>query len=755
VQTVSRSVGIVLASLESHNCHPKQQGDGWNARCPAHEDKRASLSLGQGGDGKTLLHCFAGCTIEAIVYALGLEMSDIFEEEPTRAPALKAAPKPKDKFGFDPPQTTYDYTDLGGKLLYQVCRYKNKKFMQRRPDEKGGWVWNLRNVDRVLYELPKLTDAVRRGFVAILCEGEKDCDALNRRAQKDGAEYFATCNSGGAGKWNPAFGHYLAGARVMVVQDKDDPGRKHARQVATSLKGLAKTVRIVEAAEGKDAYDHLKAGHGVEDFVPVEEETELGEPTLKYNLSDTGNAMRFADLHQDKARFVHTWKKWMLWSGAYWRMDDTGAVQDLVKQTIDAMWEEARNGREELRKKMMGHSLSTEADRARKALLSIACAERRIAITSETLDKNEWLLNLRNGTIDLKSQEIREHRQADYLTHLLNLTYDTNAECPRWKDFLIQIMDGEEETIDFLQRAVGYSLSGSTREQVFFLLYGTGSNGKSTFLEVIRTLLGSLAQNADFNTFLHREFEAVRNDIARMRGVRFVTAVEAEGDRRFSESIIKILTGGDTVTARYLYSEPFEFKPQFKIWLAANHRPIIRGTDHAIWRRVRLIPFTVTIPAEDQDQDLAQKLQAESPGIMAWAIEGCRLWFERGLGMSEGVRDATECYRDDMDPITPFFEECCVFNEIHRIPSAHLYNAYIAWAEKNGRPKFGNIAFGNMMRDSDKDIRPLKSAGKRCWEGVALKENREEQGKSSEPYDGRAEAAGNGRSVSQEELYGD
>jgi putative DNA primase/helicase len=674
-------------------------------------------------------NCHAGCKFDSILFSLGLDATVLFEPDRKERPA--------DTFDRDI-EATYDYTDLAGKLLYQVVRMKGKEFRQRRPDPKGGWAWTIKGIDRVPYKLPLLDDAVKRGLVAWIVEGERDADSLNNLGRHGEAGFVATTNSGGAGKWVPAFAHYLGGARVVIVQDKDDPGRKHARQVAESLKGLAKTVRIVQAKEGKDATDHLQAGYGLDDFIPAEEGETPADPeaAITYRMSDTGNAMRFADQHHNAVRYVHTWKRWLLWTGTHWRQDDTGAVQGLVQETLEAMWAEARALNEDARLRLLRHTLATEAARRRNAVLEIAGSDPRVATTTAGLDLAGWLVNAKNGTIELTDGSIREHRQSDYLTHCLPVDYDPTALCPRWNDFLIQVMDGRQELVDFLRRAVGYSLTGSTREQVFFMLYGTGSNGKSTFLEVLRSLFGPLAQNADFGTFLHREQETVRNDIARMRAARLVTAVETEGDRRFSETILKSLTGGDTVTARQLYSEYFEFKPMFKLWLAANHRPVIRGTDHAIWRRVRLIPFTVTIPDADQDPDLATKLREEMTGILTWAVRGCLEWQAQRLDAPEDVTDAVTQYRDDMDSIGPFLEECCVLGPDYRVQSGDLMHAYQQWAEKNGGPRFSAIGFANIVRDRAPGAQIVKGGGARRWEGIGLLDDHG-------LFDGREAAGGN------------
>jgi putative DNA primase/helicase len=226
----------------------------------------------------------------------------------------------------------------------------------------------------------------------------------------------------------------------------------------------------------------------------------------------------------------------------------------------------------------------------------------------------------------LHKATLRKHRREDLITKLAPVDYVPQAQCPEWEKFLDRIMAGNRALIAFLQRAVGYALTGDTREQVLFVLYGTGANGKTTFLETVRAMLGDYAMHTNFSAFLQSEHSTARNDLARLAGARFVSASEVQGGRRLSEDVIKQITGGDTVTARYLYHEFFEYRPQCKLFLAVNHRPVIRGTEHAIWRRVHLIPFTVTIPNEEQDKTLGEKLRAELPGILNWATQGCRDW---------------------------------------------------------------------------------------------------------------------------------
>jgi putative DNA primase/helicase len=287
------------------------------------------------------------------------------------------------------------------------------------------------------------------------------------------------------------------------------------------------------------------------------------------------------------------------------------------------------------------------------------------------------------------------------ITKLVPVEYDQGATCPfTWLSFLQTVLAGNAALIKFLQKAIGYALTGSTREQSLFFLYGLGANGKSTLLDIILRLLADYGKRTSGETFLVKKGGQIPNDIAALRGARFVAAVEVESGRRLAEVLIKEMTGGDTISARFLHAEFFEFKPEFKIFLAANHKPVIRGTDHAIWRRVHLIPFDVQIPEEQQDKELPAKLQAELPGILNWAIEGCLLWQREGLMPPQEVTEATEGYREEMDPISDFIAECCIVAPGASVKAKELYGAYTEWAEDNKEKKpLSLTAFGLTLTD--------------------------------------------------------
>jgi putative DNA primase/helicase len=440
------------------------------------------------------------------------------------------------------------------------------------------------------------------------------------------------------------------------------------------------------------------------------------------HLTDLGNARRLVRYHGPDLHYCYPWRQWLVWNGTRWHPDDTGEILRRAKNTVERIYLEALQVSDTaMQKGLLHHATGSEAARRLYDMINLAASEPGIPILPGQLDTDPWLLNVRNGVIDLRSGELRAPRRDDLITKLAPVQYDPEAVCPQWISFLQQIMGGNESLTDFLPRAVGYALTGQTFEQVLFILYGIGANGKSTFLEVVRALCGDYARQAEFTTFLERKSDTVRNDLARLAGARFVTAVEATSGRRLDEAVVKQLTGGDAITARFFYKEHFEFTPQFKLFLATNHKPVIRGTEHAIWRRIRLIPFEVTIPPEQQDRALSTKLQAELPGILTWAVQGCLAWQrEGGLAMPPEVLLATQTYREEMDLFGQFLADCCLLGPRRRATTEELYQAYGLWCTQNGihyqptKPQFGRWLGERGFTHSP------RQGNKQSWAGVAL-----------------------------------
>lgn len=353
-----------------------------------------------------------------------------------------------------------------------------------------------------------------------------------------------------------------------------------------------------------------------------------------FHTTDLGNAQRLVAHHGEDIRYCPDFKKWLIWDGLRWCFDEDGAVMRRAKDTVRSIYAETANETNDTRRAALAkHAVASESAGRLAAMVELAKSEAELVARSSEFDADPMLLGVGNGTVNLLTGGLWEPRREDYITKQAMTHYDPAAQCPLWLSFLNRIMGGDTEMIGFLQRAMGYALTGSAKEQCLFLLYGVGANGKSTFLNVIGELAGDYGANTPAESLMVQQNSGVRNDIARLRGVRFVTAIETEDGQRLAESLVKSLTGGDTISARFLYGEFFDFTPQFKLFLAANHKPVIKGDDYAIWRRVRLVPFEVTVPEGEQDRDLPEKLRAELPGILNWAIEGCHEWIAQGCGL--------------------------------------------------------------------------------------------------------------------------
>jgi len=405
----------------------------------------------------------------------------------------------------------------------------------------------------------------------------------------------------------------------------------------------------------------------------------------EFYCTDVGNAKRLVKQHGATLRYCYPFSNWLSWDGKRWQVDDTGEAARRAKDTIARVRIEAALQKDKAtRDALWNHAKISESDAKLRAMLSQAQSEVGIAIKPDDLDSNPFLLTANNGTLNLQNGDLRPHRQTDLITKLAPVDYDPQAECPLWEAFLATIMGSKPGLINFLRRAIGYSLTGDTSERALFIMYGSGANGKSTALETIRALLGDYAARTPAETLLARRDNAIPNDVAKLKGARFVSASETDEGRRLAEAQIKDLTGGDTISARFMRAEWFDFKPECKLWLSTNHRPVVRGTDKAIWDRLKLIPFDVRIPEEKQDRKLLSKLKAELPGILAWAVRGCLEWQAEGLGVPDEVRNATGDYQSEMDVLAAFIADCCVLTPNAQASATSLYQSYKRWCDDSG-----------------------------------------------------------------------
>ena len=444
-------------------------------------------------------------------------------------------------------------------------------------------------------------------------------------------------------------------------------------------------------------------------------------PTAWHPWTELGNAERLVAKHGESMRYCGPRKSWYVWDGRRWARDETDQMSKWAKLTVRAMYAEASAiDDDKERDAFIRFARSSEKRTAIGAMIGLAESEPGVPILADDLDHGPYLLNVENGTIDLRTGELRAHDPHDLITKLTPVDYDADAECPTWISFISHIMGENEALISFLQLAIGYSLTGATDERALFIMHGGGQNGKSTLIETVMELLGQYATKAAFSTFFAKRQEGVRNDVARLHKARFVAASEIEQGRRLAEALVKELTGRDTIVARFLYQDEFDFVPEFKIWLAANHKPEIRGTDKGIWSRIRLIPFDVTIPDDQQDFDLPDKLKAELPGILRWALGGCIAWQSEGLGQPSEVAEATSRYRDEMDAVAEFISECCVLSPNAEAWASSLYPRYKQWCEGNGDRPMTHKMFGGRL--TERGLKRKRSTGGRHrWLGIGLR----------------------------------
>jgi putative DNA primase/helicase len=446
----------------------------------------------------------------------------------------------------------------------------------------------------------------------------------------------------------------------------------------------------------------------------------LQRKLLSFPNSDAGNAEAFELLHGHRFRYNHTSGKWLVWTGRCWIEDKDGEANRAALETVRARLPVAASIKDkEERRESVEWVLYCEAVWRLEAMLKCARTIRSLATSNEQYDQDPFLLTVANGTVDLRTGRLQKSRPENLITRATDVAFEPNAKASRWTQFLREVFGNNSNLIGFIQRAVGYSLTGDTREQCFFILVGCGANGKSTFVETVSKLLGTHAETAEFTTFLARKNSgSPRNDLARLHSARFVKAAEGEHQAPLAESIIKELTGEDTIAARFLFKEHFTFKPQFKIWLITNHKPQIRGTDDAIWRRVRLIEFNQQFLGTKMDPELRQKLEGELPGIFAWAVKGCLAWQRHGLGLAPRVVQATAEYRQESDQVGRFLKECSRREPKTTTPAMTLYKAYVGWCSQKAEKPEANNVFARMLLE--RGITKKRGRGGVIYQGIGL-----------------------------------
>jgi putative DNA primase/helicase len=442
-------------------------------------------------------------------------------------------------------------------------------------------------------------------------------------------------------------------------------------------------------------------------------DTESSQPrqddiTFAPKFSEDELALRFADQHSSKFRYAAPWGKWLAWTGTHWEFENTLAVFDLARKVC-------REAARQCNKPSEAKTISKAKTVA--AVEMMARTDRRIAAAIAQWDCNPWLLNTPGGVVDLLTGQHRPNQPEDYAT---KSTAVAPHGSPQFLEFLATVTDCNADLIDYLQRAFGYALSGDTREHALFFFHGTGANGKSVLVSTISGILGSYHKTAPIETFTASNIGSHPTDLAGLKGARLVTAIETEEGRRWAESKIKSLTGGDQISARFMRQDFFEFTPVFKLVIAGNHKPGLRSVDEAIRRRFHLVPFALTIHPKDRDKDLANKLRGEWPGILKWAIEGCLKWQAEGLNPPQVVRDATAAYLEAEDAIAAWIEERCELNPNSWETSAKLFASWKAWAELTGETVGNRKQFSQKLETRGLQPKPNRHRGGRGYRGICV-----------------------------------
>lgn len=478
--------------------------------------------------------------------------------------------------------------------------------------------------------------------------------------------------------------------RIFADNDRSYTGQHAALDLKKSLEkqGLKAFVHLPRT-QGTDWLDVLN------DFGPEAIRRALeADPQDKPNkraLTDTGNAERLLDLYGRDLRFDHEAAAWYCWSGKTWERDREGRPGTLAREAVRQIHHEAAFAPTEEKEKKIGKwALASQSAGHRKAMVELARFEPGVAITSDRWEADKWLLNCQNGTLDLKTAELRPHRRRDLITKIATVNYDPTHPAPRFYRFLDEITQGNEELQRYLKAVAGYSLTGDVREDVFFVHHGHGRNGKGTFLNLFRKILGNYAEDVSPETFSHqtRAGQAAPELVA-IKGARYVLTSESEDGARLNESLIKRLTGRDPITARPLYGAPISFWPECKLHYLTNHKPHVQGTDNGIWSRIRLVPWNVSF-AGREERTLETTLWSEAPGVLAWAVAGLLDWLENGLPKCAAVDGASKDYRAAQDKIGQFLDECTEKTNVPVVKGGTLYKAYCAWAAANGFKPMNN-----------------------------------------------------------------
>ena len=569
-----------------------------------------------------------------------------------------------------------------------------------------------------------------RGWI-LLVEGESDCHTA-------WLHKIPALGIPGASSWHDAWAEHLEGLEVFAWHEPDAGGDTFIARLRRSLPDA----KVIVPPEGaKDISELYIAG---QDVVAAVEELkakakrldEFAAGPATFNLTDYGNTERLVAQYGSQIHYDATAGRWYVWDGRRWARDVTNEIERMAKNVVRNIYREAADEADPDRRAALSKwALRSEAQARILAMIALADSEPGVAVTPGHFDADPWMFNALNGTVDLRDGSLRPHDPDDMISKLAPVVYDPDAKSEVWDRFLEEATGGDGDLQRFLARAAGYTMTGLTSEEVLFFLHGPAAAGKSTFVEALKATMGDYAMTADFETFLQRSFVGgIRNDIADLAGARFVLSIEVDEGKKLAEGLIKLITGGDTVKARHLYREGFEFVPQFSLWLVANHAPRVRDDDAAMWRRILRVPFEHVVPVHLRDSKLKAFLrdcERGGPAILAWLVRGCREWRHIGLAIPLVIERATAEYRHDMDPLVDFVQQYCVITPLAQAETGQLREAYERWGSENGlgpRDLVRGKAWGERLRSLGCVPHSITVDGqtRRFWLGIGLKASQDD-----------------------------
>lgn len=638
----------------------------------------------------------------------------------------------------------WDYTDIQGNFLYGKRRFDftggnkayipiikiNNQFIEVKKKD-ANFAENsilFDSLEKVVFNYPR----VKKAEVIFLVEGEKCSEKLqsvidSNSKEKPHLKKYAstTIYDNSKTDWNHNYSEQLTGKIVVILPDNDEAGVTFSNKVFFNLKKYcrASIVNIPNLEKKQDVYDYFENGNTWESFEQI-----VNDAIPILGLNDIDRSKKFCLQFKEEIRHSDI-SGYYFWNGKSWEQSEKYIVELVKNFSInlhDDLMNEYRKDTEN-NKEFKHAAARVTSERAIKSILNLSKSDKNLVLKESSLDSNKNLLNLNNVTYDLRNHKPRRHTQDDNLTIILPYDYDSKAKCPVWDKFLKRIFNDDKELIGYIQELIGYTLTGETKLQSWYFLYGSGRNGKSVFSEIINRLVGSYGTKIRTESIMSKDYisggDSPNPEIAKLRGKRFVLASEVSDSHKLNESLVKDLTGGDIISARFLNQNSFEFAPQCKLWMYGNHKPFVKGTDDGIWRRIKLIPFKVTIPENEVDAMLIDKLTKEISGILNWSLEGLKRLqkLEYKIIEPEIIKQETKAYRNEMDILGQFLSDNGYEYGAYKILCKELHDDYKEYCHENGYHALSTRRIGDYLKTNQVETK-TGSQNKKSYYGVGKKD---------------------------------